>query len=139
VIGHDGAVATLHVFHHCHGLVPFGRFGTSATGVIAIESKAVHPAVIYVETIIGYDRTCSCRDIGECSGHWCRMQHWLVIGQPLNVRCIGTMNSCLACGELVQAFFVCDGEVLSKLNEHLLCDRADLTSVTHSGEDSWLL
>jgi len=135
-IVHDGVVATLHIFYHCCGLVPFGQVGTSATGVIAIESKAMCPAVIHVEAIVGYDRTCSCRDIGECSGHWRGMRHLLVIGQSLNVCCIGAMKSCLACGELVQAFFVFGGEVLPKLNKCLLCNRVDLPSVTHGGEDA---
>jgi len=134
VIGHDGIVAALHIFHCCHGSVSFGQVGTSATGVIAIESKAVHPTVIHVEAIIGYDGTCSCRDTGECSGHGCGMQSWLVIGQFLNVCCIGTMRSCLACGELAQAFFVFAGEVFTKFHECLLCCRADAPSVACCGE-----
>jgi len=59
-----------------------------------------------------------------------------VVDWSLNIHCIGTMKSCLACGELAQAFFVFIDEVLPKLNECLLCNRADLPHVTCGGEDA---
>jgi len=58
-VGCDCVVATLHVFDCCHDAVSFGQVGTSAAGVIVIEAKAVNPAVVHVEAVIGYDGMCS--------------------------------------------------------------------------------
>jgi len=137
-IGHASVVATLHVYHHCCGAMPFSQVGTHAAGVIVIESKAMYPTVIHVESIIGYDGTCSCRDTGECSGHGCGRWCWGVIGRSLNVCCIGTMKACLACGELAQAFFVFSGEDAScfKHEEGKVFDGNVSQGIAASGRDT---
>ncbi len=54
-VGHDGVVATLHVFDCCIGAVAIGQIGTSGACVGTVESQAMGPAIVHGEPIIGGD------------------------------------------------------------------------------------
>jgi len=58
-IGHDCVVAALHVFDCCGGVMALGRIGACAACVIAVESQAMCPTVVHVETIIGDNGMCA--------------------------------------------------------------------------------
>jgi len=132
-VGHDCVVAALHVLNCGCCTMPISWVGACATGMIAIEPKAVCPTIIHVESIIGYNGLHGgrgCLDNGDHNWHGCVGHFWL------DVCCIGTVEPCLTGGELVQVFFVFAGEVFTKLDECLLCHRVDVLSVTCSGEDA---
>ncbi len=94
--------------------------GTCAASVVAVEAKAMCPAIVHVKPIVSDDglhaRRCCWH--GECwswlvhtiwwwSGHLCCFE-----------KChMCTVESCLASGEFAQVFLVFSGEVLTKLNE----------------------
>jgi len=49
---------------------------------------------------------------------------------------MGTVETCLASGELAQAFLVLGGEVLMEFDEGLLGNRVDMPGVTGNDEDA---
>jgi len=122
------------------------RIGASSACVVAVESKAMHPTIVHVETIIGDNRSCAGR---YCWGSGC-WSHRLVCGLHQHAQCfkegcmhtvepcccMHTVEPCLACGELVQMPFVFYCEVFSKFNESLCGKGADAPGVACSGEDT---
>ncbi len=50
---HDHVIATLHVFDHSSGAVTLSQVGVGGTCVGVVEAKAVGPAVVQGEVIVG--------------------------------------------------------------------------------------
>jgi len=115
-IGHDHVVAALHIFDCGCSAMTIHWIGAGATCVIAIESKAMCPAIVHVETIVGDDGPHAGRD-GLSSGHWtwlgCSLWRWSGHGQCFDKCHMGSVETCLAGGEFVQVFFVVAGEMLT--------------------------
>jgi len=47
-VGHDGVVATLHVFNCGSGSVSFSQVGTGGADVCAIKAKTMGPAIVHL-------------------------------------------------------------------------------------------
>ncbi len=52
MVGHDGAVTAMHVLDGGSSVVAIASIGTGGTCVVAVEAKAMGPAVVYVKPII---------------------------------------------------------------------------------------
>ncbi len=61
VVRHDCVVAALHVFDGGSHVVAITWVGTCAASVIAVETKAMCPAVVHVEPVIGDNGLHTCR------------------------------------------------------------------------------
>jgi len=55
IIGYDCVIAILHVSDCGFSVMSLGQVGACATLVIVVETKAMHPTIIHVESIIGYN------------------------------------------------------------------------------------
>jgi len=103
VVGHDGVVATLHVFDCCIGAVAIGRIRTSGTCVRTVETQAVGPAIVHGEPIIGCD-----------GGGWYRLARhcrwWCLFGSGARGSSSGVENI-WANHEFAEVFFVFGSEV----------------------------
>ncbi len=70
-IGHDGVVTTMHVLDSGSGVVAFSRVGTGGTCVVAVETKAMGPAIVHVKPIISDNGPgvggCGWNRCGQCT------------------------------------------------------------------------
>ena len=97
-VGHDGVVPTSHVFDGGCLTVALSRVGASGTGVILIETEAMHPTIIDLSAIVGGDHA---RGNTGRRGEWSRCMTGWSFGSS-----IGAVKSSLAGSEAAKMFLV---------------------------------